>query len=94
MKKNPAENKSREEQLIEKLRKHPEMMERFEAILGLAESGDGPIRKADDVEDQLVEEVRKLGNMTMQEWAKKAESRSAQEFIEAHPKSRCFKKKQ
>jgi hypothetical protein len=93
MKEEPAENKSREEQLVERLREHPEMMERFEAILGLTESGDGPIRKADDVEDQLVQEVRRLGNMTMREWAKKAEERAAQEFIQAHPKSRKLKKK-
>jgi len=50
MKDKPAAKKSSEEQLVERLRAHPEMMERFEAILGLTESGEGPIRKADDVE--------------------------------------------
>ena len=93
MKDKPAAKKSSEEQLVERLRAHPEMMERFEAILGLTESGEGPIRKADDVEDQLVEEVRRLGKMTMREWAKKAEERTAQEFIQAHPKGRSVKKK-
>ena len=40
-------------------------MERFEAILGLATSGEGPLRTADEIEDLLVEEVRRLGNTTM-----------------------------
>jgi hypothetical protein len=94
MKEKPAENKSREEELVERLRKHPQMMERFEAILGLAEGNDGPIPKADDVEERLIEEVRLLGNTTMRDWAGEIEQRTAQEFLQAHPKGRCSKKKQ
>jgi hypothetical protein len=96
MKEKPAKNnsKSREEALVERLRLHPVLMERFEAILGIAEGDDNaPIPKADDVEDMLIEEVRKLGNATMRNWAHKIEERGAREFLQAHPKGRCAKKK-
>ena len=61
MKKKNSELNDREAHLIEQLRERPELMERFEAILGLTECENGPVRRADDVEDMLVEEVRRLG---------------------------------
>ena len=67
------------------LRERPELMERFEAILGLTECEDAPVRRADDVEDLLVEEVRRLGNITMREWARKTEEKVARQFKAEHP---------
>ena len=79
--------------MIEQMREHPELMERFQAILGLAQCEDGPVRRADDVEDMLVEEVRQLGNTTMRAWASKTEEKVSRQFKEEHPKSHCAKKK-
>ena len=95
MKEKPGVGKSREEQLLERLRKHPELMERFEAILEITESGskEGPIPKADDIEDRLVEEVRRIGNASMRQWVEKIEERTAQEFLKEHPQGRISKKK-
>jgi hypothetical protein len=91
-KKNPPFT-DRETHLIEQLRERPELMERFESILGLTECEDAPVRRADDVEDMLVEEVRRLGNTTMREWARKTEEKVARQFKAEHPKSHCAKKK-
>jgi hypothetical protein len=93
MKQKPAKVREREERLIEGLREHPELMERFEAILGLAQGGEGPVRRADDVEDMLVEEVRRLGSATMRQWARKAEEKVAGQFKDANATSHCAKKK-
>jgi len=82
-----------EAEFVKELREHPELMERFEAILRMTQCEQGPIRRADDVEDELVEEVRKLGNTTMREWAKKSQEKSKREFKDLHPKSHCAKKK-
>jgi hypothetical protein len=82
-----------ETHLIEQLRERPALAERFQAILGLTECEDGPVRRADDVEDMLVEEVRRLGNTTMREWARKTEEKVTREFKAEHPKSHCAKKK-
>lgn len=54
-----------EQQLIERLREHPELMERFRVILEITASGDGPLKRADEIEDLLIEEMRRLGNATM-----------------------------
>ena len=85
--------KVREERFMEKLREHPLLMERFEAIMELTRSESGPIRKADQVEDLLVEEVRKLGHRAMQDWAQGAEARTAGQLQQDTPGTRIYKKK-
>jgi hypothetical protein len=84
---------TREKRLVEKLRRHPELLERFEAILGLTQAGDGSLRSADEIEDLLVEEVRRLGNRVMHDWAQGAEERAAEDLRTIHPKVRPRKKK-
>jgi len=93
MKKRNSVFTDREKHFVEQLRERPELMERLEAILGLTQCEEGPVRCADDVEDMLVEEVRRLGNATMREWARRAEEKVAREFKAEHPKSHCSKKK-
>ena len=88
MKPKTAEISDRETRLLEGLRDHPELMERFEAILGLTQSGDGVLRTADEIEELLVEEVRRLGNTTMHQWAKTAEQAVVTGLRDKHPKSR------
>lgn len=83
----------RTKRLVEELCEHPHLREQVEAILKLVRSDDGPIRKADDLEELLVQEVRKLGRNAMQEWAICAEERSAAELQRDSPTARCFKKK-
>jgi uncharacterized membrane-anchored protein YjiN (DUF445 family) len=75
------EQLSREEQrLIQQLRKHPEMMERFKHILEIAANTDGPIKTADEVEALLIEEMRRLGNATMQGWGEQVEQRLGEQL--------------
>lgn len=93
MKPNKPEISERESRLVQGLRDHPELMERFEAILGLTKSGDGPLHSADEIEDLLVEEVRRLGNTAMHQWAKTAEQAAVSGLRDKHPKIYCVKKK-
>src|SRR5947208_7171456 len=81
-KKNPQPTKlsPQEEQLIERLREHPELMERFRTILEITASADGPLKRADEVEGLLIEEMRRLGNTTMGSWAARAERRLAEQL--------------
>lgn len=88
-----ATDASREKRLIESLRRHPELMERFEAILELTNSEEGPLRTADEVEELLVEEVRRLGQRAMQDWAGGAEERVAEEMRQSLAGVRVRKKK-
>jgi len=79
--------------LVELLRQHPEMRDRFESILNLASNTDGPLKTADEVEALLIEEVRRLGHATMTQWAVRAEERVSQELKEQQPEVLSRKKK-
>ena len=74
-----------ESQLIEQLRQHPEMMARVQSILEIARNADGPSKTADGVEEQLIEEMRRLGNATMGHWAIEAEERVSNELKSQDP---------
>ena len=80
-----------ERELIERLRQQPEMMVRVQSILDIAREAGGS-KTADEVEQLLVEEMRKLGNSTMREWADGAQERLTQE-LRAKDASLCSRKK-
>ncbi len=84
---------AREKRLLEQLRHHPELLERFETILALTSSEHGPRRSADEIEERLIEEVRQLGSRAMHDWAQGAEARAARDLQESHPEARLRKKK-
>lgn len=69
MRKKHHEISAEEAALVEGMRRHPQLRERFEAILNLAEGEEREVVTADQVEGMLIEEVRRLGNATMRDWA-------------------------
>lgn len=77
---------------IEKLRKRPDLQERIAAILEISDGEEGDLRSADEVEMLLIEEIRKLGNASMEGWAKEAEARVGAQHREKNPGSYCGKK--
>jgi hypothetical protein len=79
--------------LIRRLRKQPKMMERVQCILEIANSSEGPLKTADEIEELLLEEMRRLGNDTMTEWATQAEKRVGQELQKQDPTALKRKKK-
>jgi hypothetical protein len=81
-----------ERRLMEALRQRPEMMARVQSILDLARN-EGALKTADQVEELLVEEMRKLGNETMRDWASGAQERTTQELRGQEPGLRSRKKK-
>lgn len=88
----PATLTAPERQLIEKLRRRPAMMERVQSILAIAEEAHGEMT-ADQVEGLLVEEMRKLGNSTLREWAGGAQERLTESLRQKDVTLRSRKKK-
>jgi hypothetical protein len=82
-----------EVQLIEQLRRHPQMMERVQSIMEIARNEDGPLKTADEVEGMLVDEMRRLGHTTMTQWATTAEERVSTELQDQDPTVLSRKKK-
>lgn len=77
---------------ITKLRKRPDLLKRFASILEISDGEEGEIKSADEVEALLIEEVRRLGNASMEGWAKEAEARAGREHQKKNPGSYCGKK--
>lgn len=79
--------------LIEQLRQHPEIKERVQSILELVRNAEGPLKTADEVEDLVIQELRRLGSATMHQWASQAEERVASELQQQDPTVLSRKKK-
>jgi len=79
--------------LIEKLRRQPGIMERVQMILEISQTSQGPLKTADQVEELLIEEMRRLGNATKNEWAAQAHERVSAELKEGDPTVLKRKKK-
>ena len=93
-KKRPQQRLSEQEiRVLERLREHPELMERMESILELVDNEGGPLKTADEMEELLIQEMRRLGNETMTRWAVRAEERVNQELKEQDPTVKSRKKK-
>lgn len=82
-----------ETELIKQLRERPEMMVRVQSILEIARNAEGPLKTADEVEELLIEEMRRLGNVTLGQWAIQAEERVSAELKGQDPTVRSRKKK-
>lgn len=58
-----------DEALLRRLRGRPDLRERVISILEVVEAEEAGLKRADDVEDRLVEQLRRLGQEAMQSWA-------------------------
>jgi hypothetical protein len=82
-----------ESHLLQQLRQRPQMMERVQKILEIADNAEGPLKTADQIEELLIEEMRQLGHETMHQWAVQAEERVSQELKSQDPTVLHRKKK-
>jgi len=85
---NPAE-----EQFIQRLRQQPKLWERFQSILALTGNAEGSLRTADEMEALLIQELRALGNTSMNDFATQAEARVGDELKGRDATVRSRKKK-
>jgi len=67
--------------LEDRLRKHPHLRERFEAIMAIVEDPAVTVDRADEAELLAIAEVRLLGATILQEWATGKESQKTAELL-------------
>lgn len=82
-----------ESELIQQLRQHPALRVRVQSILEIVRHAEGPLQSADEVEELVVAELRRLGNVTLSQWALPAEERVSTELRRQDPTVRSRKKK-
>ena len=55
--------------LEERLKAHPQLRDRIYQILSIAEDPEGKIDKADEAEQRVIDELRRLGQEVLEDWA-------------------------
>ncbi len=83
---------SAERTLEERLREYPELRARFEAMLAIVENADGDVVKADEAEEEVIQELRQLGRSALQGWAERKQRRVQGESEERNGVTRKVKK--
>lgn len=78
---------------LEKLENHPRLKKRFNEILSIAENSSGELVTADEAEMKTIEEVRKLGQEVVQEWAITQHEKAFQTVKKEHPETKKHTKK-
>ena len=68
-------DKTRGEELAERLNRHPEFREKVERLLDIADDKSGDASNADDAEDLIWEELREMSQRTLQDWAERRHER-------------------
>ena len=81
------------EELVQQLAAQPHLRERLEAILGIINQEGGQYEKADAAEFALIEEIRKLGQQTLTEWANQGQIKAVKEARAENPKLKTHSKK-
>ena len=82
--------------LEERLHAHPILKKRVEALLQIVDDPLEEIDTANEAELRVIEEVRRLGNELLQEWASTKERKRAealgktQEGVVGHGKKNCI----
>ena len=85
---------AREKRLLKALRAQPALLERVESLVALTQvESAAAVGTADEIEDQVAEGVRHLGQELIGGWARAAESQVAAAVRRAHPQARVREKK-
>jgi hypothetical protein len=58
-----------DERLLARLNKHPQLRGRVERLVDLVEDAGDDLRRADEAERRVIEEVRRLGQELLEGWA-------------------------
>lgn len=84
--------KAEDDKIFERIKAHPGLRERFEAILDIAENKSGELITANQAEGKAIEEIEKLGQELLKEWALKRQENAIEKAKETHPKQSFPKK--
>lgn len=66
-------------ELVKRLSAHPELRRRMESLLLAVEDEAGELKKADEAEMRVIEEMRRTGKVALQAWAERQIDKTSQE---------------
>ena len=80
---------SKDNTLTTRLNKHPQLRQRVEALLDVVENTSGDCTTADDAEQYMIDELRKMGNEALSRWAENGVVSSVDKQYQETPKMHC-----
>ena len=81
-----------DQELLNRLNRHPKLKNRMTALLSIAEDAGDELVKADEAERQVIEQVRKMGNEVLTEWAESRVEKAEQYLPGGEKVVRCGQK--
>lgn len=69
-----------DEAILRGLNANPEIKRRIGSLLAIVEDAGGDLRQADAAEMRLIEEIRRMGQESMQAWANRQIEKTEQEI--------------
>jgi len=78
-------NTTKELVLLERLKRHPKLFNRMEALLDVVENVTGDCTKADAAEQYVIDELRKMGSDALHCWAETAVDKATEQTREEQP---------
>lgn len=81
-----------DEALLNRLNEHPELRSRVESMLLVVDDEMGNLQEADAAELRLIEEMRKMGQESLQAWATSQATKAAQSVAQENKTWREGKK--
>ena len=78
-------NANNDQIFINRLNQHPKLRERMETLLNVVENTAGDCTKADDAEQYVIEELRKMGSDALHCWADNAANKATEQCREQRP---------
>jgi hypothetical protein len=76
-----------ERSFIERMEAYPELKKLMEHMLDVVENVEGKADKANDAEILVVDNMRKIGAIALQEWATQRDKTATAKWVEEHPTS-------
>lgn len=90
---NPVSTPPVSKSLEERLNRHPKLKTKIESLLSVVENAEGDLIKANEAEQRMIEEIRQLGQVALQEWAKRQNQEQTDRFIQGNPQAQRTRKK-
>lgn len=69
--------------LLQALKRYPQLKERIRHLMAVVEDADGDLAQADAAERRVIEEIRRLGQESLQAWAERQVSQTSLAMMEA-----------
>ena len=78
--------------LENRLKRHPLLHQRIEALIGIVEDSEGDLDKANATEERVIQELQQMGKEALQGWAKEKEFQKTKEYKKSNQQDKIKNK--